>query len=716
MTTHSFTSLRPFALSFVVLVLVLSTTARIHGASVALTAHFTKVAESGDYLQDDSDGGAGSGITYWPGRDSYLVLDNNLLRIIETNRAGNLRRIITLSGFGDPEEIHWIAGNTFFITQEKNTSSIDEIVVLTVNPNDTTWSISGAQVDRRLQFTLGQTVNNKGIEGCALVGNLFYFTTEDPITAGNPSVTTWTVWTTANEGSGTINVDDPMTSAVRNTAFSILGLNTSGRALDISGMATDGTYLWLLSDEGPTGSTQGRVIKMTTAGVELVDYTMPAFNSDSWTQPEGIELFADSDGLTKILLTGEVDGGAGVDFMTLRSQPSEVSIVANDALAGEPEGATTYPGQFTVTRSQNNHLVPLTINFSTASSTASSGSDYTSIGTSVQIPAGALSQVINVTPLNDTAYEKDETVVAALSTAPQYTVSGVNHTATVNIQSVFELAGATYAYAVNDNGEAVTDAGRHNADGSLAQTYSFAVYGINNAGNVVGNGYARIGGTTHNLGLLDGYTTAGIAINSRNSIVGYAANSYSCYWTYSGGVLSGPYSLADGMYADIDDWYAGGYDVMVGGSPGYAYQPYCSWPDTLIEAISSGQFPQGINKSGTVVGWEIDPVTLRDIGVMWHPCYQTYTILDYLPDGASEEASIYPRKINASDLIVGEILDGAYRACLRGYYSGGQWHYLDSVIGDSSWTFATGYDISDAGHIVGSGVHSGQGRCFLIRR
>ena len=62
MTTHSFTSLRPFALSFGVLVLIWSTTARIHGAPDPLSTHFPKVAESGDYLQDDSDGGAGSGM------------------------------------------------------------------------------------------------------------------------------------------------------------------------------------------------------------------------------------------------------------------------------------------------------------------------------------------------------------------------------------------------------------------------------------------------------------------------------------------------------------------------------------------------------------------------------------------------------------------------------------------------------------------------------
>jgi hypothetical protein len=324
MKTYTLTTLRPFTLGFVVLALILSMTARIH-AAVPLSDTYPKVQESGDYLQNDSDGGAGSGITYWPARDSYLVIDNNLLRIVETNRAGTLRRIITLSGFGDPEEIHWIEGDTFFISQEKNTSSVDEIVVLTLPHGTANTSVSitditdpAPKVIRRLQFTLGQTVNNKGIEGCALLNGLFYFTTEDPITG------TWDVWTTTNTGTGTINVDSPTTPAERKVAFSIMGLNTSGRALDISGMATDGTYLWLLSDLGPGGGV-GRVIRMTTGGEEIADYAMPAFNSGNgtWNQPEGIELFVDTlgDGLVKMLLAGERNVGTGVDFMMLTAVP-----------------------------------------------------------------------------------------------------------------------------------------------------------------------------------------------------------------------------------------------------------------------------------------------------------------------------------------------------------------------------------------------------------
>jgi uncharacterized protein YjiK len=332
MTTHSCRSLRPLALRFVLLVLFLLTTATTLRAAVALDTHFPKVAglESGDYLGTaTTDQGAGSGITWWPALNRYLILDNNGRRILDVDRGtppvttSTLRRTITLSGFVDAEDIHWISGDTFVIAQELNSGSIDELVVLTipqgvanitVDINDTTDP--SPKVLRRLQFNnLGTPLNNKGIEAVALVDNYFYFTTESP-----PSASTWNVFKTENTGSGTI------LNPARTVAFSISALDESPiKALDISGMATDGTNLWLLSHEGTfigSGPGKGRVLKMKITGEEIADYTLPALPSPHiWNQAEGIELFNDpADGLTKILLTGEVGDtppNAGVDFMTL---------------------------------------------------------------------------------------------------------------------------------------------------------------------------------------------------------------------------------------------------------------------------------------------------------------------------------------------------------------------------------------------------------------
>jgi uncharacterized protein YjiK len=753
MKTHSSATRRTCALSLFAL-LVVSTSGRL-GAATDLSTHFPKVSgqESGDYLGSLSDQGAGSGITWWPDRNTYLILDNNGQRILEVERttppvtASTLVRTITLTGFQDAEDIHWIPGgdgNTFVIALEYNTDpepdSKDEIVVLTIPEGEDDIAIDIDDDDpetpetiiRRLQFTnLGTPEKNKGIEAIALIGNYFYFTTE-----WRPSPSAWNVFRTENTGSG----PTPIVNPARPVAFSINGF-WQNQTRDISGMATDGTYLWLLSDEGAPGA--GRLLKLTTAGDLVTDYTLPALpNPHIWNQAEGIELFTDSDGLTKILLTGERDqpgGGAGVDFMTLTSTRSTITITANDNSAGEPEGATTYPGQFTVTRTDNNNLIPLDVTFSTSASTASANQDYTSIGTTVQIQGGLLSRTINVTPLDDNLYEKDETVVAALTTNPKYTVHSVNHTATVTIQSIFELAGASSVYSVNDHGQAITDLGRHNADGTFAQSYAFTVYGINNAGDVVGNGYARIGSTTYDLGLFDGYGTTGLRINDEGDLpgndpvgprlVGYANDGSIIWWQFFPGsaTLSSPMDLAEGGTADVGDdaWYG----TVVGGNPGYYIHPYGYGITALPSATGNGPVPLGIGGNGSqpkIVGYETTFVPLegggydlRDVPVMWMvhsycpSCDYGVTLANF-PASASADAVGQAVKINSLDIVVGNLFDaGGARA---GLWQSDQWYFLNDVINDANWTFSSVSDLSESGHIIGTGTHNSAGRCFLIRR
>jgi uncharacterized protein YpmB len=106
-----------------------------------------------------------------------------------------------------------------------------------------------------------------------------------------------------------------------------------------------------------------------------------------------------------------------------------VTVTANDATATEA-GVTT--GQFTVTR-DGNTASTLTVYF-LVSGSATSGSDYTSIGTSVTIPKKALSATVTVTPVNDTAVESDETDIMTLSSNTAYTI-GSPSSATVTITS-----------------------------------------------------------------------------------------------------------------------------------------------------------------------------------------------------------------------------------------------------------------------------------------
>ena len=105
-----------------------------------------------------------------------------------------------------------------------------------------------------------------------------------------------------------------------------------------------------------------------------------------------------------------------------------ISIAATDATAAEP-GTDT--GTFTLTRSvvtSGTTTVNLTIY-----GTATSGSDYGALPSSVMFAAGETSKTLTVTPLSDTLVEGSETVIATIAGGTGYTVDQANNTATVTI-------------------------------------------------------------------------------------------------------------------------------------------------------------------------------------------------------------------------------------------------------------------------------------------
>ena len=92
-----------------------------------------------------------------------------------------------------------------------------------------------------------------------------------------------------------------------------------------------------------------------------------------------------------------------------------ISIAASDATASEtgPDAGT-----FTITRTGST-AAALTVSF-TVTGTATSGSDYTALGTTLTIPAGAASATLVATPVNDSSTEGPEYVVVSLSTSANY--------------------------------------------------------------------------------------------------------------------------------------------------------------------------------------------------------------------------------------------------------------------------------------------------------
>jgi Calcineurin-like phosphoesterase/CARDB/Calx-beta domain len=139
-----------------------------------------------------------------------------------------------------------------------------------------------------------------------------------------------------------------------------------------------------------------------------------------------------------------------------------VTITASDSTATE---AGSSPGSFLVSRTGNTDT-PLTVNY-TIGGTASNGSDYESLPTSVTIPLGSSTASITVTPIDDTLPEANETVLVRLAFHASYII-GASSSATVAItdddanqpptvdagadQTITLPAGASLDGTVNDDG------------------------------------------------------------------------------------------------------------------------------------------------------------------------------------------------------------------------------------------------------------------------
>ena len=105
---------------------------------------------------------------------------------------------------------------------------------------------------------------------------------------------------------------------------------------------------------------------------------------------------------------------------------TNVTIAATDANAAE---AGLDPGVFTITRTGST-VAALAVNLSIGG-TATNGTDYQTIASSVTIPAGSASATVTVTPIDDTVVDAAETVIATIQ--PGAYAVGTASSATVTI-------------------------------------------------------------------------------------------------------------------------------------------------------------------------------------------------------------------------------------------------------------------------------------------
>ncbi len=116
---------------------------------------------------------------------------------------------------------------------------------------------------------------------------------------------------------------------------------------------------------------------------------------------------------------------------TINNDDSQPSISINNVLLNEGNSGTS-SSAFTVTLS-NASSQTITVNFSTADASATSGSDYVAASGSLTFsPGGSLTQLINVTVNGDTTFEPNETFNVNLSGAVNATIADNQGAGTIN--------------------------------------------------------------------------------------------------------------------------------------------------------------------------------------------------------------------------------------------------------------------------------------------
>lgn len=155
-----------------------------------------------------------------------------------------------------------------------------------------------------------------------------------------------------------------------------------------------------------------------------------------------------------------------------------VTLVASDPTASE----TGDPGEWTFTRTgaaTNDLLVSFTV-----AGTASSGSDYAPLGTSITIPTGSNSVALTLSPLADAAVEGYETVIVRLTNSPSYVIGSLG-TGTVTITdaniSTVSIAATTPTASETGPSNGVFTISRDGPTNSALTVY-FSVTGTASAG------------------------------------------------------------------------------------------------------------------------------------------------------------------------------------------------------------------------------------------
>ncbi|SFP14031.1 Calx-beta domain-containing protein, partial [Chitinophaga sp. YR627] len=255
-------------------------------------------------------------------------------------------------------------------------------------------------------------------------------------------------FTAGTNNVATVNINDDDNTAT-NKVISITAAN------DGTEPGTNAAFTISL----PAGVTVNEdvIVNFTVAGTATsgVDYTaigtsatiLAGQNSVTLTVPVQDDQIIEATETVTVTVTGGSATNAGAFTANLINATATVNINDNDntiankviSIAAANDG--TEPGAnaaFTISLPAGITVdEDVTVNFSVAG-TATSGVDYTALGTSVTIPAGQNSATLTVPVLDDQIIEATETVIVTVTggsatNAGTFTANATNATATVNI-------------------------------------------------------------------------------------------------------------------------------------------------------------------------------------------------------------------------------------------------------------------------------------------
>ncbi|PNJ93931.1 hypothetical protein CEP13_11520, partial [Cylindrospermopsis raciborskii C03] len=224
-------------------------------------------------------------------------------------------------------------------------------------------------------------------------------------------------------------------NALMNTGDSIpalAGKTVSGKRLNVFNALTGGT---LQTVTFAAGSTTALV------NLNVIDDTLI----------EGTETAI----LTIGIGTGYTVGSANSATVNIADNDFPViTVAATDADAAEVTGGTANPGQFTLTRTGPTTSA-LTVNIA-ISGTASNGTDYSTIPTTVTFAAGSTTALVNLNVIDDTLPEGTETATLTVIAGSSYIVGGLGTNDAIASQGNGVASSATVSIADNDTSSTIT--------------------------------------------------------------------------------------------------------------------------------------------------------------------------------------------------------------------------------------------------------------------